>query len=93
MEVLDINIKIPSIIFPTIVMAMVSLMMKFLKCLTVKENVDIGLLRPSTLTLVIVDFIIVVTMVDVNKFLKRPATPLHAIVDFIIVVIKVVMMV
>ena len=66
---------------------MVFLMMKFLKCQRVMEDVDIGLLRPSTLTFIISEFIIVVTMAEVDLGVKIPATLYPTIVKFIILVL------
>ena len=50
MEVLDIGLEIPDILPPNILMRMVFLMMKVLEYLLVIEDMDIGLLRPSTIT-------------------------------------------
>ena len=64
-----------------------------LKCLRLMEDVGIGLLIPSTLPLVIMNFIIFVTMVEVGIDIKRLATLPHTIVEFIMVVIKMVTLV
>ena len=50
-------------------------------------TVDMGLLRPSTLTLSITDFIIAVKILEVDLGLKIPATLSLAIVDFIILML------
>ena len=55
MEVLNIGLKIPDIILPNIVMIIVFMTMKFLKCLWVMEDVYIVLLITSTFPLAIVD--------------------------------------
>ena len=49
MKVLDIGLKIPDIIPPTIVMTVVFLMMKLLKCLRVLKYLDIDILIADTL--------------------------------------------
>ena len=54
MEVLDIVLEIPYILPPTIVMSMVFMMMKVLKCLKVMLEVYIGLLKPETINITIV---------------------------------------
>ena len=55
----------------------------------VMEEVCIGLLRPATLPLKILEFIIVVTMVEVDTDLKIPATLSLTMVEFIILVLMV----
>ena len=50
-------------------------------------------MRPSTLNIAIVEFIIVVTMLEVNIGLKRPAILPLVIIEFIIVLIKLVTMI
>ena len=74
MEVLDICLVRQAILPSTIVTAMVFQMMKVLKCVWVMSDVYIGLLRPATIHLTIDEFIIVVTMIEVDLGLKRPAT-------------------
>ena len=64
-----------------------------LEFLRLMEGVDMGLLRPYTLPIVILEFIVVTNMVEVDIVLKRPANLPLKIMNFIIVVIKVVMMV
>ena len=59
----------------------------------VMEDVDICLLRPDTIILTFMDFIIAMKMVQLDIGLKRTATILLSIVEFIMVVIKVVTMV
>ena len=54
------------------------------------EDVDIYILIPSTIPLSIMEFIIVLKMLDVYKCLKIPANLPPVIVDFIKVLIKVV---
>ena len=85
MEFLDIGINIPSVIPLAIVMTMLFMMMKLLECLKLMEDVDIGLLRPSTLPIKIVEFIIVVIelvmMIEVGIFLNRPSTTHLSIVE------------
>ena len=76
-----------TIIPPTIITTMVCLMTKVLQLLQVMEYVDIGLLRTATISLVITDFFIVVTMAEVDLGLKRPTTISIAIVEFIILVL------
>ena len=51
MKVLDICLKRPSIIPLYVLITLVFLIMKFLKCLRVMEDVDMGRLQPATLTL------------------------------------------
>ena len=51
MEVLDIGLERPDILPPNILMRMVFLMVKLFEYLLAMEDVDIGLLRSSTLTL------------------------------------------
>ena len=63
------------------------LIMKLLKCLLLMEYVDIGLLRPSTITLAITEVIISVTMVELYLSHKRSATIYLPIVEFIILVL------
>ena len=46
---MDIVIERPAILPPTIVMTMVSLIMKVLKFIRVTEDMDMGLLRPKTI--------------------------------------------
>ena len=74
MEFLDIGLQIIIIIYPTIVIVMVFMMTKVLECLWATEDVDIGLKRPSTLHLSIVEFIVLmikmVTMVEVDIGVK-----------------------
>ena len=48
-EVMDVVIERPAILPPTIVMTMVSLIMKVLKFIRVIEDMDMGLLRPNTI--------------------------------------------
>ena len=78
MEVLDIGLERPAIIPSTIVMMMVFIMMKILEYMRVMKDVDIGLLRPFTLIIATMEFIIViievVTMVDVDKGIKIPSS-------------------
>ena len=57
-EVLYIGLEIPDIIIPAIVMMIEFMMMKVLESLQVMEYVEIGILRPDTLTITIVDFIL-----------------------------------
>ena len=59
MEVLNIGLERPVIIPTTIIMTMVFLMIKVFECLWVMEGVDIGFLRPATLPLEIIGFIMV----------------------------------
>ena len=92
-EVIDISFKIPENFPPTIVITVVFLMIKFLEFLHVMEYVDLCLLIPSTFHLSIMEFIIVITMVEVGTVLKIPATLPLVILEFIIVVIKVFIMV
>ena len=70
MEILDIILKIPAIIPPIILMMVVFLMMQVLECLWLMEYANIGLLRPYTFPLAIVEFnmvlIEVVTIIDGN---------------------------
>ena len=47
---------------------------KVLKFLWVSKDVDIGLLRPATLSLVVVEYIVVVMLVEVGLGHKKPAT-------------------
>ena len=54
------------------------------------EDMDIGLLRPAIIPLEIMEFIIVVMMVEVDIGIKRTYTLPIVIVEFVIVVIKVV---
>ena len=88
MEVLDILLKRPAIILPTIVTMMVFLMIESLKCMRVKEDLDLDLLRKATLNIEIVEFITVMMMVEVDIGLKRPSTLPPAILEFFIEVIK-----
>ena len=81
MEVLDIGLKIPAIFHPTIVMAMVFLMMKVFTSLREIEDVDIGLLRPATTPTTTTEFIILVKMMDIG--IKIPVTLPLTIVEFI----------
>ena len=85
MQFLDIGLKRPEIIPPTNIMTMSFIIMKLLECLQVMKDVDIGILRPDTLPLTIMDFIIVViklvTMVEVYVGLKRQSTLPFAIMD------------
>ena len=73
MEVLYIGIVRPSILPPTILTTILFKRMKVLKCLQLMEDVDIGLSRPSTLPLSIVEFIIVLMMLEADIGLKKPA--------------------
>ena len=90
MKVLYIDIERPAILPPTIVKKMVFMMMKFLKCLRIMEDLDIDILIPTTLLLSIMEFITVVKMVEVHTCLKRLENIPLLIVEFIKVVIKVV---
>ena len=74
MEVLDVGLKIPAIIPPAIILMMVFLMKKVLKCLQMMEDLGIGILIPETLSLAIVELIIMVTVVEAYICLKRPST-------------------
>ena len=58
MEVLDIGLKRPAISPPTIKIPMLFMMIKVLECLLVMEDVDFSLKRPSTVTLTIMEFLI-----------------------------------
>ena len=53
------------------------------------EDVYIGLFRPSTIPPEITEFIIVVTILDVDIVLKRPATVSLVMVKFISLVLMV----
>ena len=64
-------------------------MMKLLKCLRVMEDMDIFLLITATIPPAIVEFIIVVTIVEVDLGLKIPATLYLEIVWFIILMLMV----
>ena len=55
MEVLDISLKRPAILPPTIITEMVFQMMKALKCLRVMKDVEIGCLRTDTLPITIAE--------------------------------------
>ena len=55
MQVLDIGIERSDILPPTIVMTVVFLMTKVLKFIQVMEDLDIGILKPTTLPQVITD--------------------------------------
>ena len=70
MEVLDIGLNIIATPPNTSVPAMVFQMMKVLKYMWVMEDLDIGILRPSTRTLATTYFILLVTMVDLDIGLK-----------------------
>ena len=79
-----------TVILPlTIITTIVFMMMKFLKCLWLMEYVDIDLLRPANLPLTIVEFKLVVTMVEVNLGLNKTDTVSIKIVEFIILVLMV----
>ena len=69
-EALDIGIKRPGIHTPTIIMVMIFMIMKVLECLRVIEDVGIGLLTPDTLPLANTEFIIAVTMLEVDIGIK-----------------------
>ena len=86
MEVLDIGLTIPAILPPTIVTTMVFQRMRVLKCLREMEYGDIVIVRPASYPLSILEFIIVVMMVEVDIGLKRLATFTLAIMEFIILV-------
>ena len=47
---------------------------KVLKCLWITKDVEIGLLVPATITLVIVEDVLVVMLLEVYLCHKRPAT-------------------
>ena len=81
MGVFDIGIKRSAILPPIILMLIVVMILKFLNCMWVMEDVDIGLLRPSNLPLAILDCIILVTMEEVDIGLKRPSTIPISIVE------------
>ena len=78
MKVLGIGIKRPAITPPTILTTMVFMMMEFLECLGVMEDMDLGLKWPATISLKITEFIIVVLKVvtteEMDIFLKTPDT-------------------
>ena len=92
-EVLEIDIERPAILPLAIVTKMVFMIMKVLKCIRVMEDLDIYILIPATLPLSIMEFIIVVKMVEVYTCLKRTANLPLVIVEFIKVLIKVATMV
>ena len=73
MKVQYIGIVSLDILPPIVIKTMGFLMTKLFKCLCVVEDVYIGLLRPATLPLAIVEFIILVLMLKVELCLKRPA--------------------
>ena len=60
------------------------MMMKFLKCLRLTEELDICHLIPETINIRIMEVIIVVTLVYVDLGDKIPATLSSEIVKFII---------
>ena len=68
---------------PIIAMEMVFIMMEVLECLIVKKDVDLGINRPATLPLEIVEFIIVLIEVmmteDMDIGLNRSAIIILAI--------------
>ena len=78
MELLDIALERPAIIFLTTIIMMVFMMMKVLECLSVMEDVDICLLRQTTIPLEVLEIIIVVIevvmMLYVDMGLLRKAT-------------------
>ena len=78
MKVLNIGLERPVIIPTTIIMTMVFLMIKVFECLWVMEGVDIGFLRPATLPLEIIGFIMVeikvVMTVEVDIGINRSST-------------------
>ena len=92
MEVLDIGVNIPAIIPPTIIITLVFLMMEVLECLRVMEDMDLVLNRPATLTISIMEFIVVVIKVvimdEVDIGIKRPATITLEIMDQVCMVLE-----
>ena len=78
MEVLGIGIKRQAITPPAILKTMVFMMMEFLECLGVMEDMDLGLKWPATISLKIAGFIKVVikvvTIEEMDIVLKTPAT-------------------
>ena len=77
---------IPAIILPTIVRMVVFMMMKIMQCLQIMKYVDIGLLIKSTLLLAIADFIIVLTLLEVDISINRPATISPSIMKLVLTV-------
>ena len=71
----------PAIFPPTVVKMMKFLMKKSLKCIWVMEGMYIGVLRPATLILVIMEVIIVVMSVEVDLGHKSPSTIHLSIVE------------
>ena len=68
MEVLDIDLKIPAISPPTIVMKMVFLMLKVLGCLRLMDDIYLGINITATIPIEIVDFIdVVLKLVKMEK--------------------------
>ena len=85
MELLDIGIKRPVILPPTIIMIMVFMTMEVLDCILVIEEVDLGLNISATLPISIVEFIVkvieVATMKEIDFGLMRPTTIPLSIVE------------
>ena len=73
MKVLYIGPEKKSILTPNIVMEMLFLMVKVLKYLQVMEELDIRILRLSTIPFSILEFIIVAKMLNVDIGLKISA--------------------
>ena len=74
MEFLDFDIYRPDILPLIIAITMVFMTIKVFKCLRIMEDLDIGLLIQVNITLEILEFIIVVLMVEVDIGIMRPAT-------------------
>ena len=68
---------------------MVFLMVEVFNCLWFMEDMDICLLRPSTLSLSIASFFIFVMVVEVDLGIKITATIYLEILEFIILVLMV----
>ena len=85
MEVLDIGIKRPVILPPTIIMIMVFMTMEVLDCILELYSPYLGLNISATLPLSIVEFIVkvieVATMKDIDFGLMRPTTIPLSIVE------------
>ena len=73
----------PDILPPTIIMTMVSVIMKVLKYLQVMEDVNIGILIPATIPIVKLEFITAMMMKEMDLGIKRPGTIVIAIWWFI----------
>ena len=72
---------IPEILPPTVVRKIKSLKKKLFNCIRVMKYMDIGLLKPATLSLLIAEVVILDMLVEMDLDHNRPSTFTLAIIE------------